>query len=269
MVVRVEDITDALTTLGLAGRVLEMHVSLRSFGRLDNGASTIVEGALAAGCTVVAATMTGDRFAAAAPPDDRPARNGLEYNDDDVKSADDVYDPSCTEVAAGLGSFSAHVAARPDRVRSVRTGTFAAVGPMARALMDSETSQDVYGPLRAMVEANGVVVLMGVGLTRMTLLHLAEVESGRAPFIRWMRAPQARIARVRGGECSEGFESLAEVLAPVERRTMVGESAWRIFPAAEAIDVAARAIRNDPGITHCANPGCIECADAIAGGPIE
>jgi aminoglycoside 3-N-acetyltransferase len=123
--------------------------------------------------------------------------------------------------------------------------------------------------LRALVEEDDAVVLMGVDLTSMTLLHLAEVEAGRRPFIRWARGPDGRAVRVRAGECSKGFDSLAPALAPVERQVPVGDSRWRVFPAREAMKLAAQAIRTDPSITHCPNPGCIECEDAIVGGPLD
>jgi hypothetical protein len=42
-----------------------------------------------------------------------------------------------------------------------------------------------------------------------------------------------------------------------------------MFPARPALDLAAAAIRAEPTITHCPDPTCLECADAIAGGPIE
>jgi aminoglycoside 3-N-acetyltransferase len=133
------------------------------------------------------------------------------------------YDPARTEVSSWPGAFSAQVAARPDRIRCrYASGEFSAVGPIASRLIGAETDADVFGPLRALVEEQGAVVLMGIDLTRMTLLHLAEVEAGRRPFIRWARGRDGRVVRVRVGECSEGFESLAPTLAPVERVRRVG-----------------------------------------------
>jgi aminoglycoside 3-N-acetyltransferase len=271
------DIERALRELDLAGRPVAVHVSLRSFGRLADGPATIVDGMLAAGCTVLAATMAPDLFGIPAPFDDRPARNGLDYAQQDADHTraswpglEDTFDSSRTEVSAWLGAFSAHVAARPDRVRcALASGELAAVGPLADALIGAETDTDIFGPLRALADHDGAVVLMGVGLTRMTLLHLAELEAGRQPFIRWSRGRDGRPARARAGECSDGFERLAPVLAPIERRATVGQSRWRAFAARPALDLAADAIRRDPSITHCPNPTCIECADAIAGGPIE
>ncbi|MEY2468384.1 MAG: aminoglycoside 3-N-acetyltransferase [Actinomycetota bacterium] len=276
-VVGVRDVENALRELGIEGRPIEVHVSVRSFGGLEDGPATIVDGVLAAGSTVLAATMASDQFGIPAPPDDRPAQNGIDYETqasiaDDAQPTESIgtYDSTYTGVSAWLGAFSAHVAARPDRIRCrYAAGEFSAVGPLASRLIDAETDADVFGPLRALVEEDGAVVLMGVGLTRLTLLHLAEVDAGRRPFIRWGRGRDARAVRVRVGECSEGFESLASSLAPVERRLVVGASEWRMLPARKALKLAADAIRANPSITHCPNPECIECADAIAGGPLE
>jgi len=275
--VGVREFARVVRQLGLTGRPIEVHASLRSFGELEDGPATIVEGVLAAGSTVLAATMAPDLFGLPAPSYDQPTRNGIDYATQlpmaqrtQATGSDHVYDAGCTDVSAWLGAFSAHVAARPDRLRCrYASGEFAAVGPLAERLIGAETDADVFGPLRALVEESGAVALMGVDLTRMTLLHLAEVEAGRRPFIRWARGSDGRPVRVRAGECSEGFESLASALAPVERKVFVGQSRWRVFPASEVLDLAAQAIRTDPSITHCPRPDCIKCADAIAGGPLE
>lgn len=261
-VVSAGEVKAAFRGLELVGRPVEVHVSLRSFGRLESGPVTIVEGVLAAGSTVLAAAMAPDLFGIPAPLDDRPARNGIHYptsrgvtEDAPVEGPIGVYDPARTEVSTWLGAFSTHVAARPDRIRCrYASGEFAAAGPLASRLIGAETDADVFGPLRALVEENGAVVLMGVGLTRMTLLHLAEVEAGRRPFIRWARGRDGRVVRVRVGECSEGFESLAPALAAVERHFTVGGSHWRVFPAREALELAAKAIQTNPSITQCPNP---------------
>ena len=195
--------------------------------------------------------------------------HGINYSTiESRRDAPVVYDASSTVVSSWLGAFSAHVAARPDRIRCRHgSGEFAAVGPLASVLIGAETTDDVFGPLRALVAAQGAIVLMGVGLTTMTMLHLAEVAAGRRPFVRWAIGRDGRPMRVRAGECSKGFEALATALVANERRTVAGKSSWRVFDAAQVMQLAVRAIRNDPEITRCSDPDCIECADAIAGGP--
>ena len=276
MTVRSDDIADGVERLGLAGLPLGIHVSLRSFGGIDGGPATLVDGLLAAGCTVLSPTMAGQSFAIPAPPDDRPRRNGRDYDHKDALAAaepwpgaSDVYDASRTEVDAWLGATAAYVARHPERRRAPSPpGAFSAIGRLAADLIAADEPRDQFGPLRGLVDHDGWIVLMGVSLTSMTLVHLAEVEAGRTPFVYWARGRDGRPVRSLGGGCSLGFEALAPVLAPVERTTDVGSSRWRAFPAGEAVRLAAAAIRADPEITHCGSATCLECADAVAGGPI-
>lgn len=105
----------------------------------------------------------------------------------------DIYDHTRPEVDTWLGATSAYVAAWPDRISCRRpVGSFSALGPFARDLIEAEEERDVYGPLRALAAISGWVVPIGVSLTSMTLLHLAEVEAGRRPFMRWARGPDGQ-----------------------------------------------------------------------------
>ncbi|MHB8467270.1 MAG: AAC(3) family N-acetyltransferase [Acidimicrobiales bacterium] len=269
------EIAEGAERLGVAGGAVCVHASLRSFPKLARGPATLIDGLLATGATVMVATMAGEAFGIPAPPVGRPTRNAMDYAAVERQAAAgpwpglaNIYDPTRVEVDAWLGATSAHVAARPDRIRSPRTGEFSAVGPLAGELM-SEAEDDVFGPLRALRDRDGWVVLAGVGLPSMTLLHLTEIQAGRRAFIRWMRAPDGSPMRIGVGECSTGFERLAPALAAEERRTIVGASTWRAYPAGPALALAARAIRSDPPITRCDKSTCQECADAIAGGPID
>jgi aminoglycoside N3'-acetyltransferase len=275
-VVTRKDVADGIRRLSLSRKVVELHVSLRSFPRLDGGPEALVDAFLDAQCTLLVPTMAPELFAIPAPVNDRPARNGLDYAAEDRESGSRpgttraVYDASRTETASWLGATPAYVAARPDRIRSrFPVGELSALGPRAVDLMNADTPEDAFGPLRALVALDGAALLIGVSLTRLTLLHLAETEAGRRPFIRWALDPDGIPTRIRAGECSEGFDRLAPALQPVETQTTVGTSLWRAFPAVEVVKRAAAAIRVEPNITHCPNTQCIECADAIAGGPVE
>jgi hypothetical protein len=75
MVVDASDITGAIRGLGLGGMAVCLHASLRSFGRVDGGAAAVVDGILAAGCTLLVPSFTS-RFAVAPPPGAWLDRNG-------------------------------------------------------------------------------------------------------------------------------------------------------------------------------------------------
>ena len=138
--------------------------------------------------------------------------------------------------------------------------------PSASWLIGAETDADVFGPLRALVKENGAVVLMGVGLTRMTLLHLAEVEAGRRPFIRW--AAVATVAQfVAAAACAQRASSPWRGVSPRWNGDSSLERASGVCsPPAKPWNSRPTMFRTHPSITHCPNPECIECADAFVAG---
>jgi len=125
----------------------------------------------------------------------------------------------------------------------------------------------VYAPFRALAAMGGAVALLGVDLTTMTLIHEAERVAGRNLLVRWARGRDGRVIATRVGSCSDGFNQLEALLAPLCHGDHVGESRWRAYPAAETIAAAAAAIRADPMITHCGRSICARCRDMVAGGP--
>lgn len=268
--VRLDDIREAVRELSLSGQVLCVHSSLRSFGWVDGGAQTVVEGLLAEGCTVMVPTFTIFLNSTAPPADLRILRNGCDY---DVLTAKlgvnpRVYSPQSNDIDGQImGAIPSAVLSMPDRIRGNHPlNSFAAVGPLAEDLVGCQKPLDVYAPLRALVAVDGFVLLMGVGFKRMTLLHHAEQLAGRKTFRRWATGPDGMPITVEAGGC--GFGDFERVLSPITRETRVGQSIWRALPARDAAEAAARAIQENPDITRCGNPDCLECNDAVAGGPL-
>lgn len=269
MVVTRQDIARELRSLGLAGRPVCAHSSLRSFGDVEGGAAAVVGAFLDEGCTLLVPTFSSD-FALAAPPHMRFGRNGWDYETHTSSpGANRIYAPETNEVDRDMGAIPAAVLAWPGRVRGNHAlDSLTAAGPLAAALVRGQAPLDVYAPLKALAAAGGFVLLMGVGLERMTLLHLAEREAGREMFRRWANGPDGAPSVFGVGGCSEGFGRLEPALRSSMRTTVVGRSVWRVFEAREALRLAAAAIRADPRITHCGAAVCERCDDAVAGGPV-
>ena len=261
----------AVRALGLAGRPVCVHASLRSFGWVEGGARTVVGAFLAEGCTVLVPAFAS---AFRAPP---PAGWWLPQNAwapgagaDAAPGGGRGYTPDTPEIDRDLGAVPAAVVATPGRRRGAHpSDSFAAVGPLADALIRGQRPLDNYAPLRALAERDGAAALLGVGLRKLTLLHLAEQRAGRRAFRRWARGATGRPIEVATGSCSKGFPRLEAVLRPLGQEATVGQSRWRVFPAAAALDAAAGAIRREPTITHCGRPDCESCNDAVRGGPLR
>jgi aminoglycoside 3-N-acetyltransferase len=271
MSVNSRHIQRAARDLGIAGAPVCVHSSLRSFGHVQGGAATVVRGLLEEGCTVLVPTFSSG-FAVQPPLSMRPERNGTAYDVSAMSAtgADRVFEPATLEIDRDdMGAIAASVLSMEQHVRGNHPlNSFTAVGPLAAQLIDSQAPLEVYGPLEMLTAARGSIILMGVGLTSMTLLHLAEKRAGRTLFRRWANNPDGQPMMVETGSCSSGFEQFSSILAPIEREAMVGESHWRVYRALRTLELATAAIRSNPRITACERAGCARCADALLGGPI-
>jgi aminoglycoside 3-N-acetyltransferase len=263
-----EDLREGIRALGLADTTVCVHSSLRSLGHVDGGADSVVDALLAEGCTLMVPTFSAPFFVLAPPPEMRLERNGIDYDAaHDSPGRERIYSPDGNEISPTMGAIPAAVLARPERVRGDNAlCSFAALGPRAD-LVAEQRPLDVYAPLRILVARDGFVLLIGVGLERMTLIHVAEERAGRTLFRRWANAPDGLPMEVEVGSCSDGFGKLEPVLGPLARERDVGASRWRAFPARATVEAASEAIRERPEITHCGRADCLRCADSVAGGP--
>ena len=266
--VTIEDVTTGAHCAGLAGLPIVVHSSLRSFGFVDGGADTVIDGLLESGCTVVVPTFTYD-FRLQPPSGQRLARNGWRYDDTLLGSRSDVFSPVRNYISPEMGAIPSALLRRSNRTRgSHPANSMTAVGPLANEIIDTQTYLEVYGPFQKIAELGGKFVLMGVGLTSLTAIHLAEKLSGRELFRRWAKGPTGELIEIAVGSCSGGFDSLSDSIEPIESSVIVGNSCWRVLPAKLAICRFAEAISREPEITDCKRPQCERCPDAIAGGPI-
>ncbi|HNT74629.1 MAG TPA: AAC(3) family N-acetyltransferase [Anaerolineae bacterium] len=249
MPVTLTDIQSAISQLELAGAALCVHASLHSFGQVEGGAQTVIAGLLRQGCTVMTPTHSYGTYYRP-PPGQGPADPAIP-----------LYTPTSDAVdAASMGAIPVCVLRQAGRVRGNHPlDSFTAVGPRAAQLAASQSPTDPYAPVRVLERLGGYIVLMGVGLNKLTALHHAERLAGRPLFTAWTQGNDGQPTQVNIGGCSEGFVHLDPVLAPIERQIRVGQSVWRVFPVAAMLTLAVAAIRANPPLTHCDDPACEEC----------
>lgn len=269
-----EQLNKAADELAPPGRPLMLHASLRSFGApVDGGADALLDALLARNRTVLVPTFTEPQFGLAAPATRRPIRNGIDYAMHPAAQTlpgGAAYTVDCGLINPHLGVLPAVLLNRAGAVRGTHPlNSFAALGPLADKLISAQSPADVYGPIRELVAHEGLILLIGVGLNRMTVLHLAEQQSGRRLLLRWARSTDSQIHMVEVGSCSEGFPRLEPALHPYVRTAVVGGSRWQVYPAQQTLTAATAAITVDQHITHCPDSDCLKCHDSIAGGPIE
>ncbi len=261
------ELREAIQHRGLSGRAVCVHASLRSFGHVDGGAGAILDAFLAEAATLLVPSFSWD-FSVTPRADDRPDRNGTRYDYPHRPAAGPPYSSDSGVVDRDMGALSAALVAHPQRARGAHPlCSFSAVGPSASDLLASQGPTAVWAPLERLVQEEGFVVLMGVGLNRLTIGHLADVRAGRRSFVRWALDDHGEASRVDVGGCSEGFAGLEPALHATSS-AKVGTSRWTVLPARQSLEGMTSLIRQDPTVTCCDDEQCERCIDAIAGGPV-
>jgi len=266
MTVTKDDIQKSILKTELNGKIVCIHSSLRSFGEVQGGADAVIEAFLEERCTVLVPSFSYDYYI---PRVEVIAQNGIDYNEEPFEPNGKIYNVETADISSDMGSIPRAIVNKAGRYRGCHpTNSFSAIGPKAESLISCQTPENVYAPFQKMMEMDGYIIMMGVGLTKMTAIHHAEKLSGRELFICWALDEKGNTIRIREGSCSEGFGKLDFAVEKYEKQITVGNSLWRIFPIKETVLACAEAIKKDPSITHCDDVNCIRCNDMQKGGPI-
>ncbi|MDT8757650.1 AAC(3) family N-acetyltransferase [Sphingomonas psychrotolerans] len=243
-----DELVAQLRALGVReGGVLLVHSSFRAVRPVEGGPLGLIaalRATLGPEGTLAMPSATGD--------DDAP------------------FDPAVTPNRDDLGIVPSLFWQQPGVVRSTHFDAVAAVGPKAGWITGGPFVLPPAAPGSAIDrirEAQGQILLLGVGHDANTMLHLAELLGG-APYRSDFHYTDADGREVHYGEndnCCEKF-ALADAWLRAEglqREGRVGNAEARLFSAEDLIRVAVPRIEADPLIfLHEPGEGCEECDEA-------
>ena len=248
-----DDLTASLRSLGLqAGDRVVVHSSLRAVGVIEGGAEAAVAALLdvvGPGGLVVAPTFT-------------------------YRTA--AFDPAVTP--GRTGALGESLRRRPGAVRSLHPFySVAAAGAGAAELCAGDhllAAASPGSPLDRLAATGGLVLLLGVGHTSNTTVHVGEFHA-QAPYLDIPFDPdwpkQAEISR--GGEllnvsyqlfpgCSRAFGALELPLRErgVIRDGRVGRALAQLVPGSAVIEATMALLASDAAALLCTDPQCHRCA---------
>lgn len=265
----VEGIASGLFRLGLDRRSsVVVHASLRSFGHVDGGAGTVVAALRRVCGTVLMMAGSDDLTRVLAPPglfrpNNAYGNAGSWQEFDDSVQAAVAYRPDLP-VSPWLGAVAESLRTTPGAVRGPHPLiSFAAVGDRATDLIGHERLDFPLGSLDRLAELDGDVLLLGVGHTSNTTIHLAEQRLGMGRFYRyarhcsglWLELPNV------SGE-SHRFDRIEPLLARRATETMIGQCRVRRIRVRDVLEVATKTIVADPSALLCDDPEC-RCEAAL------
>jgi aminoglycoside N3'-acetyltransferase len=226
--------------------VVVVHTSFKAVGPVEGGPAGLIaalRAALGPDGTLVMPAMSDD--------DNRPF---------------DVATTPCS----GMGVVADRFWRLPDVSRSDNVSSFAAIGPLAAAITAPHPLAPPHGidsPVGRVAALGGWVLLLGVGHTENTTIHLAEALA-RVPYRirKWCTVVRdgvpTRVEYEETDHCCQGFLLLDRWLRErgCQREGVVGNGPARLMRAAEVVRVAVAHLLVEPCVfLHPRNTGCDEC----------
>jgi aminoglycoside 3-N-acetyltransferase len=248
----VAEVTAQLAQLGVRkGGVLLVHTSFRAVRPVEGGPLGLLaalRGALGPDGTLVMPTMT---------------------------DGESVFDPATTPTR-DMGATAELFWRQPGVRRSTHPGgSFAAEGPHAEAVCAPQPLSPPHGPdspVGRVHALGGQVLLLGVGHSEDTTVHLAEALAGvpysvSHPTVVEVDGRVETVLVAETDHCCRGFGRLDGWLRArgLQREGAVGHAHARLCEARDVVTLAVEHLREEPLVFLCApGEGCEECDAARA-----
>lgn len=252
------DIKRGLEQLGLRnGDVVIVHSSLSSFGFVEGGAETVISALLETvgkEGTVVMPTYSANR---------RKVRRTGKEKQLGVTWKYDVlpYDPKQTPCWTGIIAETFRKA--NDAIRSLNpTHSIAAMGPKAKEIIDARGGSADEG-FKKVLELDGYVLLIGVGLGVCSAMHLAEERVQLPEHISRKLQPPLELLEKYGRNMGwpkwdigfEPYPDFARMENPCKEHGImkiakIGKSEVKLLRLRELIDLCAEYLKRTPDVFY-------------------
>lgn len=231
------------------------HASLSAFGQVEGGGRTLLDSLIQV-CGVL--VMPAFTYKTMVTPQTGPPDNALDYGaKQDANRMAQFFHPDLP-VDRLMGVTPELLRMTPGAGRSIHP-ILSFVGLNADDILAAQTYETPLGPIKALLDRGGWVLLLGVGQDVNTSLHYAEALAGRKQFIRWALTPQGVVECRRFPGCSDGFEAISPWITGISRVIPLGRSRLVALPLQDLIPIARARIAADPSALLCDRTYCLRC----------
>jgi aminoglycoside 3-N-acetyltransferase len=201
------ELEKAFKELGLTRRLpVIIHVSQDNFDHIRGGIESLL-GALSANTfTILTPAFT---YRAMVIPEDGSPDNGLTYGTG--RQANDMVEAFHIDMPPDetLGIFP-NIFNRMAGVARSTHPILSFYGIHAQEYLSAQSIQDPLGPIQALLDSDGLVVLVNVDHTANSSIHLGERMANRRTFIRWALTHERVVECPNFPGCSSGFGNITK-----------------------------------------------------------
>jgi aminoglycoside 3-N-acetyltransferase len=246
----------AFDELGLAGKPVIVHASLKKFGEIQGGPKTVIQALLGSCSGVIMPTFT---YKTMITPRVGPPNNGITYGSE--TDANKMAEPFNHAIPPDKMMGILPVTLLGERL-AMRTShpILSFGGIQTDDILLTQTLFDPLAPIKALTDKGGWVVLINVDHTVNTGIHCAEMLAGRRQFVRWALMPD-RVVECPGfpGD-SSGFNEIEEHIQDITLRVdMEGGAFIQALPLKRLIDITVELIKRNPPALLCQREDCERC----------
>jgi len=242
--------------LGLAGKPVIAHASLKNFRGVQGGPQTVIQALLASCSSLIMPTFT---YKTMVTPGVGSPNNGITYGSGkDLNKMAEPFRPDMPPDKM-MGVLPATLLLIKETIRTSHP-ILSFSGIQADEILLPQTMSDPLEPIRALTEKDGWVVLINVDHTSNTSIHYAEKLAGRKQFVRWALTPD-RIVECPGypGD-SSGFDAIEEhIQADTIRVDMEGGAFIQAVSLKRLVEVTVELIKKEPLALLCHREDCERC----------
>lgn len=255
MTVRLRNLLTGFRDLRLGTAPVIVHASLSAFGEVEGGAEDVVHALLTVLPTLLAPAFT---YKTMVTPLVGPAENGITYGSGtDLNRMAEAFTPSMP--VDPLIGIIPETLRRQKQARRSGHPIQSFLGFNADKFLAAQTMDDPLGPLGALEQAGGWVLLLGVNHTVNTSIHYVEKLAGRRTFVRWALTPRKVVECPHFPGCSAGFDVIAPDMEKYTRKVQVGKALVQAVPSTMLFKVVTARLKQDPLALLCQADDCERC----------
>ena len=250
------ELKNAFGELGLAGKPVIVHASLKKFRNIEGGPRIIIQALLASCSGVIMPTFT---YKTMVTPEVGPPNNGIIYgSESDANKMAEPFNPAMPPDKM-MGLLPLALIREKGCMRTSHP-ILSFGGIQADDILLTQTLFDPLAPIRALTEKDGWVVLINLDHTSNTSMHYGEKLARRRQFVRWALT-LGRIVECPGfpGD-SSGFNAIEEHIQDFTIRVDMADDAFiQAVPLKRLTDITAELIKKDPLALLCQRDDCERC----------